>query len=57
MKVFGLALESWLAANPGADAAARRQAMVRALREAHAVFAAEDARDPFGPALVVLRRR
>jgi hypothetical protein len=59
MKVFGLALESWLAANPGADAAARRQGMVRALREAHAVFAAEDARrrNPFGPALVVLRRR
>ncbi len=41
VKTFGLAVESWLAANPGADAAARRNAIARALREAHDVFADE----------------
>lgn len=59
MKAWGLAVESWVAANPGADAAARRAAMARALREAHAAFADEHPprRNPFGPGLVQLRRR
>jgi hypothetical protein len=60
MKSYGLAVESWLAANPGADAAARRRAMARALREAHDAFAeqgAPPACNPFAPGLVKLRRR
>ena len=60
MKAFGLAFDSWLARNPGADAPARRQAMARALREAHAAFAEEEgprACNPFAPGLVRLRRR
>jgi hypothetical protein len=60
MKLYGLALESWLAANPDADAAARRRAIARALREAHDAFAEETAPpacNPFAPGLVTLRRR
>jgi nitrogenase-stabilizing/protective protein len=59
MKVYGLAVESWLGANPGADAAARRRAMARALREAHDAFADERPApcNPFAPGLVTLRRR
>lgn len=58
MKAFGLALSSWLSANPGAPPAARRGAAARALREAHAVFADEarsaERRNPFAPGLVRL---
>ena len=60
MKAFGLAVESWLAANPAADPGERRGAMARALREAHAAFAEEEgprACNPFAPGLVRLRRR
>lgn len=60
MKLYALAVDSWLAANPGADGAARRRAMARALREAHDAFADEDAPlacNPFSPGLVTLRRR
>jgi nitrogenase-stabilizing/protective protein len=61
MKLFGLASESWLEANPAAPTSARRDALVRALREAHAVFAEESsplASSPFGaPRLVRLGRR
>lgn len=59
MKVYGLAVQAWLAANPAAGAAARRAAMARALREAHAAFADEAAprRNPYAPGLVTLRRR
>ena len=62
MKVFGLALESWLAANPASDARARRAAAAGALREAHLAFADESEgasarRDVFGPPLVRLGRR
>jgi nitrogenase-stabilizing/protective protein len=61
MKVFGLALQAWLDANPQAPPAARRAAAARALREAHAAFA-EEARsaprpNPFAPGLVQLGRR
>jgi hypothetical protein len=61
LKIFGMALASWLDANPDADAAARRRAAVRALREAHEAFA-EDERaaarpNPFAPGLVQLGRR
>lgn len=59
LKVFGLALESFLEANPGADPPARRAAAARALREAHAAFAAEAQgarRNPFAPGLVQLGR-
>jgi nitrogenase-stabilizing/protective protein len=60
LKIFGMALTSWLDANPGADAAARRAAAARALREAHEAFA-EDERapqrpNPFAPGLVQLGR-
>lgn len=58
LRVFGLAAESWLAANPGADPGARRGALARALRAAHAAFAgAGDRRacNPFAPGLVRLR--
>jgi nitrogen fixation protein NifW len=60
MKAFGLALSSWLAANPGAATEERRAAAARALREAHDVFA-EEARaaercNPFAPGLVRLGR-
>ena len=58
MKVFGLALESWLRSNPQADARERRDAAARALREAHDVYAEEDERagaSPFSPGLVQLR--
>jgi nitrogenase-stabilizing/protective protein len=58
LKVFGLALASWLAVNRGADEAARRAAAARALREAHGVFAEEarapERRNPFAPGLVQL---
>jgi hypothetical protein len=60
MKAFGLAVQSWLAANPAADPGERRRAMARALREAHAAFAEEGgprACNPFAPGLVRLRRR
>ncbi len=61
MKLFGLVAEAWLDANPEADAAARRAALARGLREAHAAFADEDAPpgcDVFGgPRLVTLGRR
>ncbi|HET8539433.1 MAG TPA: nitrogenase-stabilizing/protective protein NifW [Anaeromyxobacter sp.] len=60
MKAFGLAIESWLATNPDADADARRRALAGALREAHAAFAEEEgprACNPFAPGLVRLRRR
>ena len=60
MKAFGLALGSWLAANPGADPPALRAAAARALQEAHGVFAedhrAADRRNPFAPGLVQLGR-
>ncbi len=60
LKSFGLALASWLSANPGADAATRRSAAARALREAHAVFSEEaraaERRNPFAPGLVRLGR-
>lgn len=54
MKVFGLALEAWLAANPDGDARARRAAAAGALREAHLAFAGDEAgapacRELFGP--------
>lgn len=58
LRIFGLALEAWLDANPDADAAARRAAAAGALREAHAAFADEaPRRNPFAPGLVRLRRR
>lgn len=62
MKIFGLALDAWLAANPGADGPARLAAASGALREAHLAFAEGDVRgpacrDPFGPRLVRLGRR
>jgi hypothetical protein len=59
MKLYALALEAWLAANPEADAGARRRAMARALREAHDAFQGERAPpcNPFAPGLVTLRRR
>jgi hypothetical protein len=60
LKVFGMALSSWLDANPGADAAARRTAAARALREAHEAFAEDERRpppaNPFAPGLVQLGR-
>lgn len=58
LKVFGLAVESWLAANPGAGPDARRAALARALREAHAAYAEDGgppACNPFAPGLVRLR--
>lgn len=61
MKVFGLALESWLAVNPAAGPPARRAAAAGALREAHLAFAGEDRPPagcgPFGSPLVRLGRR
>ena len=61
MKLFGLASESWLEANPVAPTSARREALARTLREVHAVFAEEGARpaySPFGASrLVRLGRR
>lgn len=60
LKIYGLAVESWLAANPDADPAARRRAMARALREAHDAFADDRGPprcNPFGPGLVKLTRR
>ena len=60
VKLFGLAVASWLEANPGASPAERRAAAARALREAHDAFSDEDdARwrpNPFAPRLVRLRR-
>ena len=63
VKLFGLALRSWLDVNPGASLPERRAAAARALREAHDAFA-DEARDglrwrpnPFAPGLVRLRRR
>jgi hypothetical protein len=60
VKLFGLAVGSWLDANPGASPAERRAAAARALREAHDAFSDEDdARwrpNPFAPGLVQLRR-
>ncbi len=60
LKVFGMALTSWLDANPGAEPAARRAAAARALREAHAAFAdderAPERANPFAPGLVQLGR-
>lgn len=61
MKVFGLALGSWLAAHPGAEGTARLGAAARALRQAHDVFAEDgrfaERRNPFAPGLVQLGRR
>ena len=62
MRIFGLALEAWLTANPDGDARARRAAAAGALREAHLAFADEAApapacRDLFGAPLVRLGRR
>jgi hypothetical protein len=61
MKVFGLALEAWLAVNPAVDARARRAAAAGALREAHLAFASDDRAKArggaFGPPLVQLGRR
>jgi len=61
LKTFGLAVASWLAANPGADPAARRKAIARALREAHDAFAGNgpggERLNPFAPGLVQLGRR
>jgi hypothetical protein len=61
VKTFGLAAQSWLEANPVAEAGARRAALARALRAAYEVFA-EEARtaqrqNPFAPGLVQLGRR
>lgn len=60
LKVFGLALQSFLDQNPAATPEARRAAAARALREAYEVFA-EDAKagqrgNPFAPGLVQLGR-
>jgi hypothetical protein len=61
LKLFGLASEAWLEANRAAPAVVRREALARALREAHAVFAGESSplvSSPFGaPRLVRLGRR
>ena len=60
LKVFGLALEAWLRANPEADVRARRRAMGDALRESHDAFAEDVAAgrsNPFSPGLVQLGRR
>jgi hypothetical protein len=61
LKIFGLAVDAWLAANPEADAAQRRRAMASALREAHGAFVDEAPaarrRNPFAPGLVQLGRR
>ncbi len=62
MKIFGLALEAWLTANPASDPRARRAAAAGALREAHQAFADEVGpaaarRDVFGAPLVRLGRR
>ncbi len=59
MKAFGLAVESWLSANPTAGPDERRCAMARALREAHAAFLEEGPRaaNRFAPGLVRLGRR
>lgn len=60
LKLFGLALGAWLDANPGADAATRRAAAARALREAHGAFADDERAprpaNPFAPGLVRLGR-
>ena len=61
VKLFGLALSSWLAVNPDASPAERRAAAAGALREAHGAFAddQDDLRwrpNPFAPGLVQLRR-
>jgi hypothetical protein len=54
-------VEAWLAANPEAGAAARRNAIAGALRQAHDVFAeherAAGRTNPFAPGLVQLRAR
>jgi nitrogenase-stabilizing/protective protein len=63
VKLFGLALRSWLDVNPRASRPERRAAAARALREAHDAFADEAQDDlrwrsnPFAPGLVRLRRR
>lgn len=53
MKLFGLAAEAWLDANPGADTAGRRAALSRALREAHAKLV----EDPLAAACGLLAAR
>ena len=60
MRVFGLALEAWLRANPEADVRVRRRALCDALRESHDAFAEDVAAgrsNPFSPGLVQLGRR
>ena len=60
VRVFGLALGSWLRSNPEATPRERRDAAVRALREAHASFSEptpRERRNPFAPGLVQLGRR
>ena len=60
MKLFGLASEAWLEANPTAPAGARREALSRLLRGAHDAFAdhsSRSARSPIGaPRLVNIGR-
>jgi hypothetical protein len=61
VKLFGMALSSWLAVNPSASAAERRAAAAGALREAHDAFACDDddlrwRPNPFAPGLVQLGR-
>lgn len=59
VKSFGLAAQSWLDANPAAEAGARRAALARALRAAYDVFAEEGTaprQNPFAPGLVQLGR-
>lgn len=59
LRLFGLALASWLEANPGAGPSARRAAAARALREAHAAYEDDGPAPrprPFTAGLVQLRR-
>jgi nitrogenase-stabilizing/protective protein len=60
MKTFGLALGSWLEANPEAAEPERWQAAAGALRAAYEAFAEEGPaarrRNPFAPGLVQLGR-
>jgi nitrogenase-stabilizing/protective protein len=61
VKLFGMALSSWIAVNPNASSAERRAAAEGALREAHDAFADgdDDLRwrpNPFAPGLVQLGR-
>ena len=60
LRVFGLVLGSWIRSNPEATPRERRDAAVRALREAHASFAEptpRGRRNPFAPGLVQLGKR